>query len=110
VTTLPHKTYPTLAETVFAACDEINNGRTLQDILTHLVTEVGELALEIQIQNGKSYKIAHKNGPVDEAIDVIACALDIIHTYAPEVTDLDLQVMMQHKLKKWKDTQCPSVE
>ena len=102
---MTNNTNPTLAEAVFAASDEINNERTLQDILTHLVTEVGELATEIQIQEGKSYKIEGKDGVIGEAIDVIACALDIIHIAEPGFTDLDLQVGMQRKLQKWKDMQ-----
>lgn len=113
MTTLPRNTFSTLSDDVFTVCDEIDEiapGRTLQDILTHLVTEVGELATEIQIQDGKSYKVEGKDGIVGEAVDVIACALDIIHTAEPKFNDLDLRVIMRRKLKKWKETQCPSVE
>jgi NTP pyrophosphatase (non-canonical NTP hydrolase) len=83
---------------------EVKNKRTIQDILTHLMTEVGELAQEIQIAEGKSYKEHGKDGVIGEAIDVIACAIDVISKYDPEINENDLITILTKKLQKWKDT------
>lgn len=81
---------------------EVKDNRTLQDILTHLTTEVGELAQEIQIAEGKSYKKHGTDGVVGEAVDVIACAIDIISQYDHRVNELDLTAILITKLEKWK--------
>jgi hypothetical protein len=47
-----------LTKEVFAASDEIQNGRTLSDIMLHLATEHGELAQEVQIASGARYKLS----------------------------------------------------
>jgi NTP pyrophosphatase (non-canonical NTP hydrolase) len=83
---------------------EVKNDRTMQDILTHLMTEVGELAQEIQIAEGKSYKECGADGVVGEAIDVIACAIDIISQYDPSLIEHDLSMVLSKKLEKWKNT------
>lgn len=83
---------------------EVTNYRTMQDILTHLMTEVGELAQEIQIAEGKSYKECGADGVVGEAIDVIACAIDIISQSDPSLTEHDLSIILSKKLEKWKST------
>jgi hypothetical protein len=94
----------TLVTTTFAASEQINDGHTLQDALIHMMTEVGELAQEIQIDTDKSNRLPSVDGVVGEAIDVIACALDIIHLQSPLLTEKDLVAIMQLKLQKWKDT------
>lgn len=83
---------------------EIKNDRTMQDILTHLMTEVGELAQEIQIAEGKSYKKHGADGVVGEAIDVIACAIDIISQYDSNLDEDMLTYILIKKLQKWKNT------
>ena len=91
-------------EYALKATKEVKNKRTMQDILTHLMTEVGELAQEIQIAEGKSYKEHGKDGVIGEAIDVIACAIDIISKYDSQINELDLMPILTKKLQKWKDT------
>jgi NTP pyrophosphatase (non-canonical NTP hydrolase) len=94
----------TIIKEVFKASDDVKNDRTLQDVLTHLMTEVGELALEIQIQEGKSYKTCGEDGVIGEAIDVIVCALDIIKLNNPNIReDYDIYKIVDAKLKKWKE-------
>ena len=94
----------TIVTAAFTASEQVNNGRTLQDVLTHMITEVGELAQEIQIDTGKSNRLPSADGVVGEAIDVVACALDVIHLQSPSLTEEDLVAIMQLKLQKWKDT------
>lgn len=95
----------TLVKEVFTTSNQIKDNRTLQDVLTHLMTEVGELAQEIQIAEGKSYKEHGKDGVIGEAVDVIVCALDVIKLYNPTIKeDYDLSRILQPKLQKWKDT------
>lgn len=87
---------------VFAACDSIDNGRKLDDVMVHMMTEVGELAQEIIIAAGRSHKQPGKDGVVGEAIDVINCALDIIRLTEPNITEEQLRVICDPKLGKWK--------
>lgn len=94
----------TLVKDTLNACSQIKNDRTLQDILTHLMTEVGELAQEIQIAEGKSYKEHGEDGVVGEAVDVINCVLDIIYQYDNLISEDDLRIVNRGKLEKWKET------
>lgn len=93
----------TLITEIFTASDEIKNNRTVQDVLNHTVTELGELAMEVIIDQGKSYKHPGKDGIIGEAIDIIACAVDIIRVHAPELTEEDIISIALPKLAKWKD-------
>jgi len=94
----------TLVKDTLNTCSQIENDRTLQDVLTHLMTEVGELAQEIQIAEGKSYKEHGEDGVVGEAVDVINCVLDIIYQYDSMITEEALRNLNAEKLKKWKET------
>jgi NTP pyrophosphatase (non-canonical NTP hydrolase) len=92
----------TLVSQVFDASDEIKNTRSLSDVFLHLSTEFGELAQEVQIAEGKSYKEPGSDGVVGEGIDVIACTLDLIRLLHPGITEETLDVLMKVKLDKWK--------
>lgn len=87
---------------VFHASDSIKNDRKLDDVIIHLMTEVGELAQEAIIAAGRSYKQPGKDGVVGEAIDVINCALDIVRLVEPNITEEQLRVICDPKLDKWK--------
>ena len=86
---------------VLHVAKQINNGRTQDDVFKHMMTEVGELAQEICIRDGIIDKPVGADGIIGEAIDVIACALDIIYLENPEITTADIEEIMQRKLKKW---------
>lgn len=93
----------TLVKESFRVCRELENNRTIEDVLIHLMTEVGELAEEIQIKNGMSSKPEGIDGITGEAIDVILCAIDIIHLHNPDFSnDSDILDFVQSKLEKWK--------
>jgi NTP pyrophosphatase (non-canonical NTP hydrolase) len=95
-------TQMSIIQKTFESSDKIKNGRTLIRTLAHTMAEVGELAEEIVIANGFSYKQPGEDGIVGEAIDVILCALDIIHKHDPLVTEEDLEKIAIRKLAKWE--------
>ena len=94
----------TLVNEILAASAEVENGRTIQDILTHAMTELGELAQEVQIAEGKSYKQQGSDSVVGEALDVINCMIDIIYVHYGVLADEHyLTALNDRKLSKWKE-------
>lgn len=93
----------TIINRIFAVSDEIENGRTVSDILKYAMTEFGELAEEVIIDEGRSYKEPGKDGIVGEALDLIACAVDMIRKQAPHLTEAELLEIIEPKLQKWKE-------
>ena len=91
-----------LIQKTFAASDKIKNGRNQTRILAHTVAEVGELAEEVVIANGFSHKEPGADGIIGEAVDVIVCALDMIHQTDPTVTEEDLVKIAVRKLARWE--------
>jgi hypothetical protein len=89
---------------IFAYSDAIKDGRTSQEILTHAMTDLSELATEVQIAAGNSYKEAGSDGVVGESIDLIIRAIDMIHQVDPTITPEQLSEMTLLKLMKWRDT------
>jgi len=86
---------------IFIASDQIDNGRSLNDIMLHSMTEIGELTEELIIKNGRSYKDGGDDGIVGEAIDVILCMVDMIRIHSPETTEEELRAIASKKLDKW---------
>ena len=98
----------TLIDLVFHASDTVDDDdRTVSDILHYAYTEMGELAEEHIIEQGRSYKNAGPDGVVGEAMDAILCLLDIIHVHSPELTSVDLEHIAIHKINKWLDSKLP---
>lgn len=83
------------------ASRQVNDNRSYNDILNHMIQETGELATEIAIINGKSYKEAGSDGIVGEAVDIIACALDIILKTDPGISETELLSILHNKCNKW---------
>jgi hypothetical protein len=77
----------------------IENGRQLEDASRHTSDELRELNEEIAIVRAGGEE--GKDGVVGEAIDVIACALDIIFLHAPETTDEQINSILLAKCEKW---------
>jgi hypothetical protein len=73
----------------------IRNGRTPKTIIAHMRGEVEELQAEID-GTGDG-----RDGIVGENIDVIACALDMIFEVQPNITDEELDAIMEAKCAKW---------
>ena len=81
----------------------IHDGRTAQDVMVSLMSEVGELAEEVNIQYStrNSYKTPGADGVVGEGIDVILCVMDLLHISNPELTHEELMRLAALKLQKW---------
>lgn len=89
-------------DTVFGVavryCDAIKDGRTQDNMLTYLKDEVDELTDEVAGAQGT-------DGITGEAIDVIACAVDLIRSDNPNDTITELEERMARymatKCEKW---------
>ena len=82
---------------------QVENRRTKYSILASTMSEIGELAEEVMIDQGQSYKMAGSDGIVGEAVDSILCLLDLIHVVDPELTEAELNELAAAKCKKWMD-------
>ncbi len=91
-----------MIRTVFNMSEELREGSDLFEKLGYLLEELGELSTECLIIEGLSMKEAGNDGVVGEAIDVILCALDIIHYEEPHISDEELEEIMIKKCQKWK--------
>lgn len=88
----------------FATSDRIKDGRQDEDIHRHATKELGELATEIDIENGTCYKEPGADGVVGEAVDVMLCMLDLIHQARPDLTAAEILEIARPKLAKWEAT------
>jgi hypothetical protein len=75
--------------------DAIANGRTLQEIGSHLRDEVQELDEELAALT------PGEDGVAGEAIDVMLCALDLVFKARPDWTDADIVTYARRKCQKW---------
>lgn len=92
--------------TILQTSHSINNGRSPYNVLTHLTSEVGELATEIEIKYGMvKNKQPGKDGVIGEAIDIIICAVDIIYIENPQITIDEILDIVKSKLVKWENSQ-----
>lgn len=94
----------TLLETVKRASvdrDTYPLERTMQSVLLSAAAELGECAEEVNIVAGHSYKNPDVDGIVGEALDVIACMLDLIHVCDPTLSERDLIKRCAPKMTKW---------
>lgn len=87
----------------FRASEQINDNRSLYEILAHLTEEAGEIANEVHVAAGRSYKKS-TSSVTEECIDVILCALDMIHVANPSITEQDIDAIAIRKINKWLDT------
>jgi NTP pyrophosphatase (non-canonical NTP hydrolase) len=91
-----------MISTVFELGDKMPK-RTRYKVLAKITEEVGELAQEVAIAEGDSYKEEGKDGVIGEAIDVAICALDIIRVHDPSITEHEILGMVKLKLLKWQE-------
>lgn len=66
---------------------EVKNGRTVSQIFMHGLTELGELAQEVIISEGRSYKDPGADGIAGEAMDLILCLTDLILVRTPAIDE-----------------------
>ena len=98
-----------LISEAFKMSDRIRDGRLASDIFEHCASEMGELAIEMAIEDGTSYKEPGPDGMVGEAVDVIICMLDMIRNKAPHLTEDDILRIARPKLEKWKAKVTPQM-
>lgn len=94
--------FTTLVEQIFRSSDRVVNARTRYSILAATMSELGELAVEIAISEGDSYKEVGSDGIIGEAIDAIACLVDLIRREKPSITEEELLEITRVKLQKWE--------
>lgn len=75
--------------------------RSTYSVLASVQSEVGELAEEIAIDNGHSYKEKGADGVIGEAVDVIVAALDLIAVANPEMKEEEIIAIAKRKCNKW---------
>jgi hypothetical protein len=79
----------------------INDGRTDHDVLDHMKGEVKELSDEIDDPTNPG-----EDGIFGEAIDIMACCVDIIRRHFPDLSEEELECLavekMREKCEKWK--------
>ena len=80
--------------------NEIQNDRNELSILSHLLSEVSELDVEVALHFDGMHP--GDDGIMGEAVDVILCAVDLIHRTNPDVTEADIMTVVARKLEKWK--------
>jgi hypothetical protein len=93
----------TLFNVVNDTSKDVRAVRSETAVMMHVMEEVGELALELAIHNGTSYKKAGDDGVVGEAIDSIICLLDLIYVHNPNITEEELVAIATKKCQKWRD-------
>lgn len=91
----------TLWGSIINVSDQIDNARDEQQVFMKVVEEIGELAQEIAIHRGQSYKTAGPDGIIGEAIDAINALVDLIHIHAPKLTEEDAAKIAYTKQLKW---------
>lgn len=75
--------------------------RSLYSIMCAATSEVGELAQEVAIESGDSYKDKGADGVVGEALDVIIACLDMIYKAKPGITEEAMIALASPKCEKW---------
>lgn len=90
-------------QVVEAVCKAVGNTKADQkDILASAGEEYGELATEVKIAHGLKNKPPGRDGIVGEAIDLMLCAADMIHSELGSLDNDQVKQMVMNKLNKWK--------
>jgi NTP pyrophosphatase (non-canonical NTP hydrolase) len=81
--------------------DDHHPERTQYSVLAAAVSEMGELAEEVAIEQGDLSKQTGPDGVIGEAVDVIAAVVDLIYLTNPNITEKELSEMVNAKCCKW---------
>ncbi len=80
--------------------------RTNDYVLKKCMEELGELSLEVQIEQGLSYKEQGADGVAGEAVDLAICAMDMFALQYPGMSAREIEQefigYMNKKLQKWR--------
>lgn len=94
----------TLVQLILDACrivDNFHSTRSLYSVNHALQSEVGELAEEIAIEMGDSYKEHGPDGLPGEGIDALISALDLLYVNNRNLSEERLVAIAKPKLEKW---------
>jgi hypothetical protein len=89
---------------VLRACheaDDFHSDRTPYSILSSALSELGEVAQEVAVVMGDSYKPGGTDGVIGEAVDAIASLIDLIYQMRPTITESELAPLAAEKCQKW---------
>ncbi|WPJ20535.1 hypothetical protein vBPFY1MI_76 [Pseudomonas phage vB_PF_Y1-MI] len=90
-----------ILQLIEATSKRVGTGDT-QAILLSLMEEVGELATEINIENGTKKRAASEDGVEGEAVDVLIVICDLIASLYGSLDSALLRDTVQRKLAKWE--------
>jgi NTP pyrophosphatase (non-canonical NTP hydrolase) len=82
------------------------DGKTLTERALKTGEEFGELSeavLSSQSVSGTGYKKKTKDDVVEEAIDVVICALSCVYQVKPDMAQEELGLIFNKKLDKWHE-------
>ncbi|QQG33791.1 hypothetical protein ZPAH1_orf00029 [Aeromonas phage ZPAH1] len=81
--------------------------RTYDYVMSKCVEELGELSVEVQIENGLSYKERGKDGIAGEAVDLAIAAMDMFALSCGDMEPKEIEKLflstMEKKIAKWKE-------
>lgn len=90
-----------ILQMIEATSKRVGTGDT-QAILLSLVEEVGELATEINIENGTKDREPSEDGVEGEAIDVLVVIGDLLTSLFGSLESAELRTKVAAKLAKWE--------
>jgi NTP pyrophosphatase (non-canonical NTP hydrolase) len=70
-------------------------------ILNYAMCKMGELAIEVNIANGASYKKPSTNGVIGKAMHTNFALMDLIHCIDPTLIEAELIQKLEPKMGKW---------
>lgn len=70
-------------------------------ILNYAMCKMGELAIEVNIANGASYKKPSPGGVIAKAMHTNMALMDLIHCINPNFTEAELIAKLEPKMGKW---------
>lgn len=95
-------------ETIFSAVwneskttDKYHGVRNDTSILNYAMCKIGELAIEVNIANGASYKKPSLGGVIAKAMHTNFALMDLIHSIDPSLTEAQLIQKLEPKMGKW---------
>jgi NTP pyrophosphatase (non-canonical NTP hydrolase) len=94
----------TLTELILSTskiADNFHKSRSLYSVGNATQAEMGELAEEVSIAMGDSYKTPGPDGVIGEAVDLLISGLDLIYVHDRNVTEEELLAVAKPKLEKW---------
>jgi hypothetical protein len=81
--------------------DTFHTTRSLNSVCHATTAEMGELAEEVSIAMGDSYKTPGPDGINGEGVDLIISGLDLLYVNNRNITEAELMAIAKPKLEKW---------